>query len=155
MPPSRRAEAFKLLSTTLVQHEVAEEETVYPAIRKLGDPAGAIADERIGEQAESEELLHAMAKISPNDPEFGTSYSRLRAAVLEHASKEETEVFPLLLAEEDAAELLSMGHRYETARRMAPTRPHPGAPDTPPGNVVLGPVAAAADRVRDAFRSIG
>jgi hypothetical protein len=35
---------------------------------------------------------------------------------------------------------------------MAPTHPHPNAPDTPPGNMVLGPVAALADRFRDAMR---
>jgi len=35
---------------------------------------------------------------------------------------------------------------------MAPTHPHPNAPDTPPGNMVLGAVAALADRFRDAMR---
>jgi Uncharacterized protein conserved in bacteria (DUF2188) len=32
---------------------------------------------------------------------------------------------------------------------MAPTRPHPRAPDQPPGNVAAGPVVGAVDRLRD------
>ena len=46
-----------------------------------------------------------------------------------------------------------MGERYERAKASAPTHPHPHAPNTPPGNVVLGPIAALADRIRDAARN--
>ncbi|MFY7066141.1 hypothetical protein ACOQFV_09790 [Nocardiopsis changdeensis] len=33
----------------------------------------------------------------------------------------------------------------------APTRPHPGAPDTPPADRLLAPGAGLIDRMRDAL----
>jgi hypothetical protein len=47
-----------------------------------------------------------------------------------------------------------LGERYKQAKAAAPTHPHPHAPDTPPANVVSGPVTALADRVRDAIRGV-
>jgi hypothetical protein len=40
----------------------------------------------------------------------------------------------------------------EDLQSKVPTRPHPHAPDEPPANVALGPVAGALDRLRDAVR---
>jgi hypothetical protein len=42
---------------------------------------------------------------------------------------------------------------YERAQQTAPTHPHPHAPDTPPGNLIVGSMTAVTDRVRDALRS--
>jgi hypothetical protein len=40
----------------------------------------------------------------------------------------------------------------QEAKKAAPTRPHPRAPDEPPGNLISGPVAAVIDRGRDLMR---
>lgn len=37
------------------------------------------------------------------------------------------------------------------AERIAPTHPHPAAPDKPPANKILAPGAGLTDRVRDAL----
>jgi Thiamine pyrophosphate enzyme, N-terminal TPP binding domain len=42
-------------------------------------------------------------------------------------------------------------HHEEAA---TPTHPRPRAPDTPPGNRLLGPVAALFDKARDAIKGI-
>jgi hypothetical protein len=39
------------------------------------------------------------------------------------------------------------------AKATAPTHPHPKAPNQPPGNILLGPIAAIIDRARDAARA--
>lgn len=41
------------------------------------------------------------------------------------------------------------------AKKMAPTRPHPSAPDTPPGNKLLGPGVGLVDRARDLLTGRG
>jgi hypothetical protein len=46
--------------------------------------------------------------------------------------------------------LNELGTAMNKAKKAAPTRPHPNAPSTPPGNVVAGTVAAVVDKVRDA-----
>lgn len=56
---------------------------------------------------------------------------------------------------DDVVTLLTAGpetfrRSFETVFHPAPTHPHPSAPDTPPGNLVAGPVGALFDRIRDA-----
>lgn len=36
-------------------------------------------------------------------------------------------------------QLRELGHAVEAAKKIAPTRPHPDAPDTPPANLLIGP----------------
>lgn len=148
----QRSEYFCALVPVLVAHEVAEEEILYPAIRRVDKQAEAVVDERIAEQSEAEELLKKMEKLDPPSAEFDISFKKLRAAVLEHAQSEEKTVFPLLDQHDGAFDRGRMGELYQKAKDIAPTHPHPHAPDTPPGNLVIGPIAAIADRVRDAIR---
>lgn len=151
-PRDRWGEAFCELTELLVRHEVAEEETVYPGLRRASSDTEGIVDARIAEQSEAEELLSQMEKMETTSAEFADAFARLRAAVLSHAQREEESVFPLLRQYLDLEERSAMAGRYERALAAAPTHPHPHAPDTPPGNLLLGPVAAVLDRVRDAVR---
>jgi hypothetical protein len=41
------------------------------------------------------------------------------------------------------------------AKKMAPTKPHPRAPDQPPGNLVAGAAAAMFDKGLDFMRDAG
>lgn len=149
----RLPELFWSLTELMVRHEVAEEIVVYPALKKL--PAGkAIANARIAEQSAAEEDLARMEKLDPRSEEFAEALGALEQAVLEHAQREEKEAFPLLVNRLTSEDLVKMGERYIKAKNASPTHPHPHAPDTPPGNRVMGPVAALVDRIRDAGRSV-
>jgi hypothetical protein len=144
---------FWKLTNDLVRHEVAEELVVYPALRDL--PGGAqIADARIAEQSEAEERLARMEKLDAESPQFVTELATLRSAVLEHAKAEEETALAMLLGAVAPDKRIELGQRYVSAKDAAPSHPHPHAPDTPPGNMVLGPVAALIDRVRDAAASV-
>jgi hypothetical protein len=44
-----------------------------------------------------------------------------------------------------------MGAKLAAAKKMAPTHPHPKAPNTPPGNIVGGVAAKVMDKARDAL----
>jgi len=151
--PAGRADYFCEVATELVRHEVAEEQVVYPVIRRA--PGGdREADTRIAEQSSAEGILADMEKLDPSSAEFARRFITLRQAVLAHATSEEATTFPLLIEIEDEESRRALGGRYEHAKSTAPTHPHPHAPDTPPGNVILGPVAALFDKVRDALKSI-
>jgi HAD superfamily hydrolase (TIGR01509 family) len=143
---------FCELHEMLVRHEVAEELIVYPAFRDAVPNGDAIADARIAEQSKAEAKLKAMEKENASTESFRAQLEELKTEVLEHAIAEEREVFPLLRQHLSHDDLVALGDRYEKAIRSAPTHPHPHAPDSPPGNVVLGPVAALMDRMRDAMR---
>ena len=152
LPVSGRSEAFCELVQTLVGHEVAEEEVLYPAVRKYVDEGDDLAGRRIEEQAAAEELLAKMEKQDSESTDFMANFANLRDAVLEHAEAEEQTVFPALAGAIGRDALRQLGERYEKAKAAAPTHPHPHSPDIPPGNVVMGPVVTIFDRARDAIR---
>ncbi len=152
--PDQREGFFWELVPTLVQHEVAEEVVVYPAIRSDAPDGEREVEPRLKEQAEAEELLAEMEKLDPTSAEFEQKLEKLHHGVLEHAEAEEENIFPLLRALERPEEQVQLGTRYEKAKSSAPTHPHPNAPDTPPGNKVLGPIAALFDKTRDALKGI-
>jgi hemerythrin superfamily protein len=148
--PHDREALFCELVQMLVGHEVAEEVVVYPAIRSEAPHGDAEADARIKEQAAAEKKLATMEDLDPESAEFAAQLAQLKTAVIKHATAEEQEIFPLIKAVEDEAKRAEMGGQYERAKANAPTHPHPHVPDTPPGNKVLGPVAALFDKARDA-----
>lgn len=148
-----REDWFCHVRESLVRHEVAEELAVYPAIRHSGDPLKEVVDARLGEQRQAEKLLAAMEKMDVGCHEFDEAFTELKAAVLDHAASEESTILPAIEAQKSVEQRRMMGERYERAKAAAPTHPHPHAPNTPPGNLVLGPVAALADRIRDAARN--
>lgn len=71
------------------------------------------------------------------------------AAVRKHAAEEEMVFLPDLRSEVGPEKMGVLGLRYIDAKRSAPTYAHPHAPDTPPGNKILGAGAALVDKVRD------
>ncbi len=151
---ANKSEMFCELTNELVRHEVAEEEVLYPEVRKVLPAGDRLADQRIAEQSKAEELLAKMEKAGTADPSFMADVNKLQEAVLGHAEKEEQTVFGPLGEALNEERREQLGTRYEQAKRAAPTHPHPHAPDTPPGNVLLGPVAALVDRTRDAMHKV-
>jgi len=152
--PAKAKDMFWDLTNELVRHEVAEEEIVYPEVRKAIPNGRRLADARIKEQAEAEKLLAEMEKAGPDDPKFAKRLEKLQKAVLQHAEKEEKLIFEPLEERVEHDRLVQLGDRYERAKAAAPTHPHPNAPDTPPGNMALGPVAGLVDRARDAMHRV-
>lgn len=149
IPPQGREEYFCEVVHTLVAHEIAEEMVVYPIVREASG-GEQVADARIAEQSEAEELLSDMESEDPTSSAFTTKFEKLRKEVLAHAEREESTAFPLVGDVTSLEQRSELAERYTKAKETAPTHPHPHAPDTPPGNKVLGPVAAVFDRARDA-----
>jgi hypothetical protein len=151
-PDEELQDFFCEIRHELVRHEVAEEVVLYPALRRLGPKASEIADACVAEQATAEEELASMEKMQEDPLLLRPLLLRLRAAVIEHAVHEETEALPPLAKELSDDELAELGARYQTSLAAAPTHPHPHIPNSPLANVLIGPLAALVDTVRDAMR---
>lgn len=147
-----RAALWPDLLRALAVHEVAEELVVFPAVRAVAQELGPVLDQRIDEQTAAEELLARMEEMDPASSDFGADLARLEEAVRSHAAAEEADVLPVIVRHDEALDRPGLGARYEASKRRAPTRPHPGAPHRPPGNVLAGPVVSFVDRVRDHLR---
>ena len=138
------------ITVELVRHSVAEEQHLYPAVRERVPGGDAIADKEIGDHADVEQLLKDLEGIEPADTRFDATLSRLIAAVRGHIQEEESVLFPQLASASSAEDLLDLGDKVAAAKKTAPTRPHPSAPDTPPANRITGPALGLVDRIRDA-----
>jgi iron-sulfur cluster repair protein YtfE (RIC family) len=144
-----RRDLFDQLREQLVRHEVAEEEIVRPLTRKYVPGGDMIADARIAEESAAERLLKVLEKTSFDSAEWNRDLAELRNSVLLHAAEEESDEFPLLRQHVEDKDLVRYGDVFETAKKVAPTHPHPNAPNTAAGNLALGPIAAIVDRARD------
>lgn len=146
----RKRELVDEMIRELSMHAAVEEQFLYPFIRHEVPGGADLADEGIEEHQEAKELLHDLEKMEASDPEFDAKVNDLISDVRHHVEEEEGEFFPKLRQAATSQQLLDLGSKLETAKSTAPTRPHPGAPSTPPGNLAAGPVAGAMDRAKDA-----
>ncbi|MFB8272904.1 hemerythrin domain-containing protein [Streptomyces sp. NPDC055955] len=137
------------LTIELVRHSVAEEEYLYPAVRKHLQDGDALADKELAEHARVERLLAALQQREPADLDFDRLVVKLYTEVTAHVYDEESHLFPRLRNGVHSYVLEELGNKVRRAKKSAPTRPHPGAPSTPPANKLLAPGLGMVDRVRD------
>lgn len=133
-------------------HAAVEEMILYPMIRKADPDSSGLVDHSLEEHQEVKELLAKVDGRPANDPEIREIFGKLKSSVEEHVSEEEGKLFPALRSHVKQDELMELGEKMAKAKATAPTHPHPNAPNTPPGNIVAGPLAAMADKVRDLLR---
>jgi len=152
----QRQDLVQRISEALSAHASIEEEIFYPAARRI------VADDDLLEALEEHHLVKlTLAELETMDPSherYGAKVTVLIENVRHHVEEEEGELFPTIRKKLDRAQLREIGGELAAAKRTAPTRPHPEAPDTPPGNVVAqvltAPLDAAANLNKAAARRI-
>ncbi|HET6530827.1 MAG TPA: hemerythrin domain-containing protein [Actinoplanes sp.] len=135
---------------TLSRHLSAEEQYLYPAVRRTVPDGDTIADRELAEDRDLLIVLTNLDGVRPDDARFDELAEAVIAAVRRHVEVDESELLPLLTQMVTVEDLIRIGNRIETAEEAAPTRPHPGTPSTPPWNKVVDPVVAVVDKARDA-----
>jgi hemerythrin-like domain-containing protein len=144
----------------LAIHSAIEEMLFYPAVRTAAlkatvrtlKEAGDTVLESLEEHHVVKWTLTELEKMKPGDERYDAKFKVLMESVRHHVEEEQDELFPKarrLLGQDMLKEL---GERMEKAKKLAPTRPHPRAPDQPPGNLVAGTMAAVMDRAKDMVR---
>jgi hypothetical protein len=126
---------------TLSRHLSAEEQYLYPAIRKVVPGGEDLAARELDEDKALLVLLKGVQK--------GQDFEELAAAVRRHVAADAEELLPVLAQMVPIEDLIRVGNRIEVAEEAAPTRPHPATPSSPPWNKVVDPAVAVIDKVRD------
>ena len=130
----------------LSRHAVVEEQVFYPAIRaKLGDENSFTVLEGLEEHHAAKAMLSELEKLAPTHERFRAKFTVIIENVRHHIEEEENDMFPLVRDNFTVEELNEMGEQMESAKAVAPTRPHPFIPDVPPFNVLLGVPVAMID----------
>ncbi|WP_433292755.1 hemerythrin domain-containing protein [Actinoplanes sp. CA-030573] len=131
-----------VLVAELSRHLSAEEQYLYPAIRRVV-PGGE--DLAARELAEDRELLVLLQRLEKDI----TVIDEIAEAVRRHVAADAEELLPVLAEMVPIDDLIRLGNRVETAEEAAPTRPHPGTPSSPPWNKLVDPAVAVVDKLRD------
>jgi hemerythrin superfamily protein len=143
-------------------HAGIEENVFYPAVReRLAEQGTPMVLESLEEHHVVKLLLSELESMDPGSERYVAKVTVLREIVDHHVEEEESEMFKQARGAFSRGELRDLGAELEAARKAAPTRPHPSAPDEPPAstvaNVLTAPLDAAADlttKAGDAVRSV-
>ncbi|WP_239023922.1 hypothetical protein [Salinicola corii] len=88
-----------------------------------------------------------MEDVGASDSAFLTLAQKLEKQLRHHANDEESKQFPQLRAHIPAQGLVELGEKVETAKKLAPTRPHPNAPHSELFHKSIGPGIGMVDRL--------
>ncbi|MFE9093330.1 hemerythrin domain-containing protein [Streptomyces sp. NPDC007264] len=146
---AQRRAVVETLVRELSKHAALEELMVYPLARRVLPDGGGEIQEHLAQHQAVKETLLALDKLSAGDERTDDLMEHLRREIGEHVREEEDELLPRVRAAVDQKELDELGQLLAQAKQAAPTRPHPNAPDQPPALTLVGPVAAAYDRLRN------
>ena len=149
--PDRRRELADVVIGELVRHSVAEEMFVYPAMRRHLPDGDAAVEHDVGEHKQLEKLMKEWEVTEAGDADFDRVLRELEEVLRDHVQDEESEQFPQLRTHIPHDELVGMAERVEAAKKVAPTRPHPLAPNNALFHFVVGPGVGLVDRLRDAW----
>ncbi|SBT51232.1 hemerythrin domain-containing protein [Micromonospora auratinigra] len=149
--PEHRRQLADVVIAELVRHSVAEEAYVYPAARTSLPDGDQIAEHEISEHADAERTMKELESLDPSDARFDELLAHLTRTIRHHVREEESDLFPRLRAACAQEELVELAGKVNAAKKTAPTRPHPAAPDHPPANKLLAPGTGLVDRMRDAL----
>ncbi len=140
--------------TELSVHAVVEEQLFYPAIRENVESQEDLVLESLEEHHIVKWVLSELDGMDPEAERFEAKMTVLMENVRHHVEEEEQDLFPAVRKAMGRKALSELGDNMEQAKKVAPTRPHPRAPDTPPGNIVAGLGASAIDLAREAGQEV-
>jgi hemerythrin superfamily protein len=145
----RRRDLADTLISELVRHAVAEEMYVYPAMRKHLPDGDKAVEHDTKEHKQLEATMKGLEAVDASSAEFAELVAKLEETLRDHVADEETEQFPQLRARIPETELVEIGGKVLTAKKLAPTRPHPLAPNNQVFHKLVGPGVGLVDRLRD------
>jgi hemerythrin superfamily protein len=136
-------------------HAAVEEQVFYPSIRKEVPDADDVVLEGLEEHHVVKWTLSELEGMRPTEERFKAKVTVLIESVRHHVEEEEGEMFPKVREALGRKALQEMAESMEAVRTVAPTRPHPKAPDEPPANLIAGPAVAALDKGRERAGLLG
>ncbi len=147
--PEQKRDMADTAISEIVRHSVAEEMYVYPAMRRHLPDGDAAVEHDTEEHKELEQTMKELEGVEATDPRFDELVRQLRDQLHHHALDEEREQFPQMRQHISREELVELREKVETAKKVAPTRAHPGAPNNALFHKLVGPGVGLVDRARD------
>ena len=122
---------------------------VYPAMKEYLPNGDEAVQHDTEEHKELEATMKKLEAADADGSEFTRLMGELEVTLLDHIDDEESDQFPQLRQRVPHDELVKIGGKVETAKKIAPTRPHPLAPNNQVFHKLVGPGVGLVDRLRD------
>jgi hemerythrin superfamily protein len=146
---TQRRGVVEVLVRELSKHAALEELVFYPLAKKVLPDGEQEIDEHLAEHLSVKKTLLALDELPTGDRQVDVLMGQLQREIEHHVQEEEGELMPKLRAAVDEQALRELAQELDKAKKTAPTRPHPHAPDQLPELALAGPLAAIYDRLRD------
>ncbi len=154
-PSKRKEEVVREVITILVKHAKIEEQIFYPAVAAEVEGQERLVDESLEEHHAAELLLNEIDRMDPESGRFDAKVTVVKEMVVQHLDEEESVLFPQVVDQLPEERRREIGGAMLTAWKLAPTRPHPHAPSTPPANLIAAIPATMIDLTVGAARGVG
>jgi hemerythrin superfamily protein len=151
--PMVRRDLTDTAISELVRHAVAEEMYVYPAMRKHLPGGDKAVEHDVEEHKQLERTMKELEGLEVSSTDFDATLRRLEEVLADHVQDEESEQFPELRQHIPREQLIDLAEKVEKAKKLAPTRPHPSAPNSELFHKLAGPGVGMVDRLRDMITS--
>ncbi|MFI1991084.1 hemerythrin domain-containing protein [Actinoplanes sp. NPDC020271] len=115
----QRERQFAELARLVHLHERGERAVVHPAVRNGTAAANLIGVARMVEGAAIERSLVTLHELGTRHPGFGSGFAALYRAILEHATREELDEFPILRVQVPVQRLHMMAGELHDVQVMA------------------------------------
>lgn len=136
----------------LAIHGACEEMTVYPHLKQKGGEGVALVNHALNEHVQMKKDLYDLDKMNYGDAGFDAKFQAVVTDVITHVQGEESELLPTLQRLSTPQELTQLSKDFISAKSMAPSRPHPDAPNEPPQNKIANTATVPLDAARDVGR---
>lgn len=127
---TRRNVADKIVKELSV-HAVIEEQVFYPAVREVVPDVEDTVLESLEEHHVVKWVASEVEGMPADAERFKAKVTVLIENVRHHIEEEEQELFPEVREAMTRSQLNELGEALKAAKKVAPTRPQPRAPDTP------------------------
>ena len=142
---SKRSDRQKIAEEIIEElsiHAAMEEQLLYSVLNAL-------------EEHHTAKLLLAELDAMKVDHErYAAKMHVLKEAIETHIAEEEESLLPRVEKAFDRDEQRAMAEAILAIKQVAPTHPHPGAPDVPPKNVLAALLAKLSDASKDLVRTL-
>lgn len=147
-----KAKLVEQIIHELAVHAAIEELAFYPFIKGVSPDLTDDVLESLEEHHVVKWLLSELEGMSPKDERFDAKVTVLIENVRHHVEEEEQDMFPRVRKMLSRSDLQELGEALANAKKVAPTHPHPKAPDEPPLNAIASAVSGLIDRALDTGR---
>ena len=110
---------LRQVARLLIPHSKAEEQVVYPAIKRIVPSEGSDVDDGLAEHQHVEETLTQLLASDPEDPGVDGLIAAMIGEVRHHVEEEEEQILPALAEAASNQQLSELGREFTEAKDRA------------------------------------